>query len=75
LRHVIWQSFSHRGERGILKPYWQLQQGHEFHDGVCVTLLLAAVRRALNEMHKPGSVCGSRMRIRAFRRTAAVSAP
>jgi hypothetical protein len=45
LRHVIWQSFSHRGERGILKPYWQLQQGHEFHDGVCVTLLLAAVRR------------------------------
>jgi hypothetical protein len=48
LPHVIWQSFWHRDERGILKPYWQLPYRQTFHDGVCVGLLLVAVRRALN---------------------------
>ncbi len=50
--HVIWQSFWHRDERGILKPYWQLPYRQTFHDGVCVGLLLVAVRRALN--NNPG---------------------
>jgi hypothetical protein len=48
LPHVIWQSFWHRDERGILKPYWRLPYRQAFHDGVYVGLLLVAVRRALN---------------------------
>jgi hypothetical protein len=57
LRHVIWQSFWHRDERGILKPYWQLPYRQAFHDGVCVALLLVTVRRALidkEEKKEPG---------------------
>ena len=49
LPHVIWRSFWHREERGILKQYWRLQHRQSFHDGVCVALLLVAVRRALND--------------------------
>ena len=48
LPNVIWRSFCHRDERGILKPYWRLTHRQAFHDGVCVALLLVAVRRALN---------------------------
>jgi hypothetical protein len=55
LRHVLWQSFWHRDERGILKPYWQLPYRQAFHDGVNVALLLVAVRQALNNQQKPGS--------------------
>jgi len=54
LRHVIWQSFRHRDERGILKPYWQLRHRQAFHDGVCVALLLVAVRRALHDQQESG---------------------
>ena len=49
LPHVIWQSFWHRDERGILKPYWRLPYRQAFHDGVYAGLLLVAVRRALND--------------------------
>jgi hypothetical protein len=54
LRNVIWQSFVHRDERGILMPYLQLRHRQAFQDGVRFALLLVAVRRALiNE--EPGS--------------------
>jgi hypothetical protein len=46
---VIWRSFWRRDERGILRQYWRLQHRQSFHDGVCVALLLVAVRRALND--------------------------
>jgi hypothetical protein len=49
LGHVIWQSFWHRDERAILKPYWRLRHRQGFHDGICVAMLLVAVRRALND--------------------------
>jgi hypothetical protein len=48
LPQIIWRSFWHRDERGILKPYWRLPYRQAFHDGVCAALLLVAVRRALN---------------------------
>lgn len=49
LANVIWRSFWHRDERGILIPYWRLPHRQAFHDGVCAALLLVAVRRALNK--------------------------
>jgi hypothetical protein len=55
LPHVIWHSFWHRDERGILKPYWQLGHRQAFHDGVCIALLLVAVRWALSHQGKSGS--------------------
>jgi hypothetical protein len=54
LWHVIWQSFWHRDERGVLKPYWQLPYRQAFHDGVRVAQLLVAVRRALSNPDKSG---------------------
>jgi len=54
LRHVIWQSFWHRDERGILKPYWRLPHRQSFHDAASVALLLVAVRQALNDKERPG---------------------
>jgi hypothetical protein len=44
---VVWQSFWHRDERGILKPYLRLPYRQAFHDGICVALLDVAVRQAL----------------------------
>src|SRR6266571_3513542 len=32
LRDVIWHSFWHRNERGVLKPYWRLPHRQSFHD-------------------------------------------
>jgi hypothetical protein len=49
LRDVIWQSFWHRNERGVLKPYWRLRHRQSFHDGVCLAQLLVAVRQTLNK--------------------------
>jgi hypothetical protein len=49
LRDVIWQSFWHRNERGVLKPYWKLRHRQSFHDGVCLAQLLVAVRQTLND--------------------------
>jgi hypothetical protein len=49
LRDVIWHSFWHRNERGVLKPYWRLRHRQSFHDGVCLAQLLVAVRQTLNE--------------------------
>jgi hypothetical protein len=49
LPHVIWRSFWHRDERGILKQYLRLQHRQSFHDGVRVALLLVAVRLAMND--------------------------
>ena len=49
LRDVIWQSFWHRNERGVLKPYWQLRHRQSFHDGVCLAQLLVVVRQRLND--------------------------
>ena len=45
-RHVIWGSFWRRNERTVLRPYWQPRYRQAFHDGVCVALLLVAVRQA-----------------------------
>jgi hypothetical protein len=52
LRDVIWQSFWHRNERGVLKPYWRLRHRQSFHDGVCLAQLLVAVRQTLNDEEK-----------------------
>ena len=49
LRDVIWLSFRHRNERGVLKPYWRLRHRQSFHDGVCLAQLLVAVHQTLNE--------------------------
>jgi hypothetical protein len=49
LRDVIWHSFWHRNERGVLKPYWQLRHRQSFHDGVCLAQLLVVVRQTLND--------------------------
>ena len=46
---VIWQSFWHRNERGVLKPYWRPRHRQSFHDGVYISQLLVAVRQTLNE--------------------------
>jgi hypothetical protein len=46
-RRIIWRSFLHRNERAVLRPYWRPRHRQAFHDGVCVALLLVAVRRAL----------------------------
>jgi hypothetical protein len=51
-RDVIWKSFWHRNERGVLKPYWRLRHRQSFHDGVCLAQLLVAVRQTLNEKRK-----------------------
>jgi hypothetical protein len=60
LRHVVWQSLWHRDERGVLKPYWQLRHRQAFRDGVCVALLLVAVRRALSDKREIGPVPAER---------------
>jgi hypothetical protein len=52
LRDVIWQSFWHRNERRVLKPYWKLRHRQSFHDGVCLAQLLVAVRQTLNNKEK-----------------------
>jgi hypothetical protein len=52
LRDVIWQSFWHRNERGVLKPYWQMRHRQSFHDGVYLAQLLVAVRQTLNDKKK-----------------------
>jgi hypothetical protein len=45
-RHIIWASFWLRNERAVLRPYWRPRHRQAFHDGVCVALLLVAVRQA-----------------------------
>jgi hypothetical protein len=54
LRDVVWQSFWHRNERGVLKPYWQLRHRQSFHDGVFLAQLLVTVRQTLNDDEKKG---------------------
>ena len=49
LRSVIWETFRHRDERAVRKPYWRLRERQRFHDGVRVAELLVAVRQRLNE--------------------------
>jgi hypothetical protein len=49
LRDVIWTSFWHRNERGVLKPYWRLRHRQSFHDGVYIAQLLVTVRQTLNQ--------------------------
>lgn len=46
-RHIIWGSLWHRNERAVLGQYWRWRHRQAFHDGVCVALLLVAVRQAL----------------------------
>jgi hypothetical protein len=46
-RHIIWASFRYRNERAVLGPYRRPRHRQAFHDGVCVALLLVAVRQAL----------------------------
>jgi hypothetical protein len=43
---IIWGSFWRRNERAVLRPYWHPRHRQAFHDGVCVGLLLVAVRQA-----------------------------
>ena len=57
LRDVIWQSFWHRNERGVLKPYWRLRHRQSFHDGVCLAQLLVAVRQTLNDKRESCTRC------------------
>ncbi len=45
-RHIIWGSLRYRNERAILLPYLRLRHRQAFHDGVCVALLLVAIRQA-----------------------------
>jgi hypothetical protein len=45
-RHIIWGAFWRRNERAVLEPYRRRRHRQAFHDGVCVALLLVAVRRA-----------------------------
>lgn len=45
-RRIIWASFWRRRERAVLRPYRQPRHRQAFHDGVCVALLLVAVRQA-----------------------------
>jgi hypothetical protein len=47
LRHIIWRSFWHRDERGILLPYLRLRHRQSFHDGACAAMLLVLIRRRL----------------------------
>jgi hypothetical protein len=46
---VIWQSFWHRNERGVLSPYWRHRHRQSFHDGVRLAQLLVAVRQTSND--------------------------
>ena len=45
--HIIWEAFRRRDERGVLRPYLRRRHRQAFHDGVCVALLLVAVRKGL----------------------------
>jgi hypothetical protein len=47
-RHIIWGLFWPRNERGVIRPYRHPRHRQAFHDGVCVALLLVAVRQALD---------------------------
>jgi len=49
LRSIIWETFRHRDEREVRKPYWRLRERQRFHDGVLIAELLVAVRQRLNE--------------------------
>lgn len=57
-RHIIWDSFWHRNERAVLRPYWRPRHRQAFHDGVCVALLLVAVRLA----QLPDAEAGGKLR-------------
>jgi len=57
-RHIIWGMFWTRNERGVLRPYRRARHRQAFHDGVCVALLLVAVRKAL----MPGAKAGGDLR-------------
>jgi hypothetical protein len=46
-RHIVWETFRRRDERGVLRPYLHRRHRQAFHDGVCVALLLVAVRKGL----------------------------
>jgi hypothetical protein len=45
--NIIWASFRHRNERAVLRPYRHPRHRQAFHDGVCVAVLLVALRQAL----------------------------
>ena len=52
-RHIIWGSLRHRNERSVLGQYWRWRHRQAFHDGVCVALLLVAVRQSLLKGTEP----------------------
>jgi hypothetical protein len=56
-RHIIWGSLRHRNERAVLMQYRRRRHRQAFHDGVCVALLLVAVRQA----SLSGAAAGERM--------------
>ena len=56
-RHIIWGSLRHHNERAILMPYLRLRHRQSFHDGVCVALLLVAIRQALLPKAETGESC------------------
>jgi hypothetical protein len=78
LRSVIWETFRHRDERAVRKPYWRLRERQRFHDGVLVAELLVAVRQRLNEDGRDHATEGrhqaSKVRPRTRRATRMISA-
>lgn len=52
-RHIIWGLFWPRNERGVIRPYRHPRHRQAFHDGVCVALLLVAVRQGLRPEAAP----------------------
>jgi hypothetical protein len=44
LPKVLWRSFWHRDERGVLRPYWRHRHRQAFHDGVRAAQLLVGIR-------------------------------
>jgi hypothetical protein len=61
-RRIVWGTFWHRNERAVLRPYWRPRHRQAFHDGVCIALLLVAVRQAqLHEAKTGGRLPYARM--------------
>ena len=66
LRRVIWETFRHRDERTVRKPYWRLRERQRFGDGARVAELLVAVRQSLNGSESGGR--DDRQAAREYRR-------
>ena len=52
-RHIIWGWLRHPNKLSVLGQYWWWRHWQAFHDGVCVALLLVAVRQSLLKGTEP----------------------